>query len=193
MPGDSADQRTIARILVAALCLAAAVVVVLVLGASESDPTAGRVLGVAVAVALFSLTAAAGMRLAGRAELVTHLFGYVAVIASLIAFGETVAALWADDVFDDQWRTAAEAGLVALAAANICLLLASEHIDDAGVIRAARGAAAISVVVLTAMALIEISSPGRDVGIRPMAVFAVIYLAGGLLIPLLRRAELSED
>jgi hypothetical protein len=192
MLGESPDRTTLARILVAALCLAAAVVIVMVLGASEYDRTAGRVLGVAVAVALFSLTAAAGMRLAGRAELVTHLFGYVAVLASLIAFGEVVAALWADDVFDDQWRTAAEAGLVALAAANICLLLASERLEDGGVIRAARGGAVISIVVLAAMALIEISAPGRDVGIRPMAVFAVIYLTGALLIPLLRQAELSE-
>jgi hypothetical protein len=192
MPGESPDYRTIARILVAALCLAAAVAIVLVLGASDSDPTAGRVLGIALAVALFSLTAAPGMRLVGRPELVTHLFGYVAVIVSLIAFGEAVAALWADDVFDDQWRTAAEAGLVALAAANISLLLASERLEDGGEIRLARGGAVISIVVLTAMALIEISDPGKDVGIGPMAVFAVLYLAGALLIPLLRRAELSE-
>jgi hypothetical protein len=180
--------------MVAALCLAALVAIVIVLSGPAYDMTASRVVGVAVAIALYSLTATAGMKLVGRGpELVTHLFGYAAVILSLLAFGEAIAALWAESwLIDDQWRTAAETGLVALAAANISLLLASQRREDGVETHAARGVALLSIVGLSALALIEISESGRDLGLKPMAVFAVLYALGAVLIPLLRRAELSE-
>jgi hypothetical protein len=194
MPGESREYRPIARALVAAVCLAALVVIVLVLSGSETDLTAERVLVFSVALALFSLTGAAGMKLAARGPvLVTFAFGYVTVILSLLAFGEAIATFWSEDwLFGDQWRTAVETGLVALAAANISLLLASERPEDGGELHAARGGAVIAIVVLTVLALIEISSPGRDVGVKPMAVFAVLYVLGAVLIPLLRQAQITE-
>ena len=50
----------------------------------------------------------------------------------------------------------------------------------------------LSIVVLTILAIVEISKPGQDVGIKPMAVFAILYVLCAALIPLLRRADLEQ-
>jgi hypothetical protein len=42
------------------------------------------------------------------------------------------------------------------------------------------------------LVLVEISNPGHDVGIKPMAVCAVAYVLGALLVPVLREAEIGE-
>ena len=194
MRGESSEFRPIARALVVAVCLAALVAIVLVLTGSARNLTAERVLLLAIVLALFSLTGPAGMKLAGRGpELVTYVFGYLTVILSVLAFGEAIATFWSENwLFGDQWRTAVETGLVALAAANISLLLASQRPEDGVEIHAARAGAVLAIVVLSALALTEISSPGRDVGVKPMAVFAVVYVLGAVLIPLLRQAEITE-
>jgi hypothetical protein len=48
-----------------------------------------------------------------------------------------------------------------------------------------------AIVVLTILAILETSKPGQDVGIEPMAVFAILYVLCAVLVPLLRRADLE--
>ncbi len=45
--------------------------------------------------------------------------------------------------------------------------------------------------MLTILAIVETSKPGQDVGIKPMAVFAILYVVCAALIPFLRRADLE--
>ena len=42
------------------------------------------------------------------------------------------------------------------------------------------------------MAIVETSKPGPERGIKPMAVFAILYVLCAALIPLLRRADLEQ-
>jgi hypothetical protein len=165
---------------------------VVVLGGSDND--GAKALYVAFSLAVFSLTAAAGLRLAMRGpEVVTYFFGYLTIAASAIAFGETVSAFWsADWLFGGSGKTAAEVTLGTLCAANVSLLLSTERLEDGVEVDGARVAAVISIVVLTVLALVEISKPGHDIGIKPMALFAILYVLCALLIPLLRRADFEQ-
>lgn len=193
--GEGGSQhRGVARALAGLLCAGGLIAIVLVMSSSESGRTPARLLLIALAAAFYSLTAAAGLRLAGRGpELRAHLFGYLTVIVTLVAFGEAVAGFWSREwLFEDSWRTAVQTGLVALAAANVSLLLASQRPKDGGEVHAARLGSVLAVTVLCVLVLIEISEPGHDVSIKPMAVCAVVYVLGALLIPLLREAKITE-
>ena len=72
MSDADAQNRSLARIAVALLCAGAFVALLFVLSGSDRD--GGKALYVAIGLALFSLTGAAGMRLASRGpEVVTYL------------------------------------------------------------------------------------------------------------------------
>ena len=143
---------------------------------------------------LSSLTGAAGLRLASRGpEVVAYVFGYLTIAISAIAFGEVVSTFWsADWLFGGEGKTAAQVTLATLAAANVSLLLSTEQVEDGVEVHAARVGGVISIVVLTVLALIETSEPGHDVGVKPMALFAILYVLCALLIGLLRRADLQQ-
>ncbi len=64
MNTESARVESLARTAVALLCSAAVVAMIAVLGGSSSD--GAKALYVAISLALFSLTGAAGLRLAAR-------------------------------------------------------------------------------------------------------------------------------
>ena len=49
-----------------------------------------------------------------------------------------------------------------------------------------------AIAVVATLAIVEVSQPGRDVGVKPIAAGAIVYLFGTLLLPLLERAELGE-
>ena len=58
--GDA--TRSAIRIVIALLCVAALLLILIILNGSKLDQTAGRALGTAVAFSFFSITGAAGMR-----------------------------------------------------------------------------------------------------------------------------------
>jgi hypothetical protein len=189
----SGEYRGVARALVAVLCAGGLVAIVLVLGSSDSGLTPSRLLLIALALAFYSLTGAAGVRLAGRSDVPVHLFGHLTVIASIVAFGEAVATFWNPEwLFEDHWRTAVQTGLVALVAANVSILLATQRPGDRGEVHAARLGSVLALVALCVLVLVEISRRGHDIGIKPMAVCAVVYVLGALLVPVLREAEIGE-
>lgn len=185
-------SESVARIAVAVLCAAAVVAMIAVLGGSNSD--GAKALYVAILLALFSLTGSAGLRLAARGpEVVTYVFGYLTIAISAIAFGKAVSTVWsADWFFGGNAKTAAQLTLATIAAANVSLLLSTERFEDGVDVHAARAGAVLSIVVLTVLAIVETSKPGQDVGIKPMAVFAILYVLCAALIPLLRRADLEQ-
>lgn len=181
-----------ARIGVALLCTGALVAAIAVLGGSDDD--GAKALFVATALALFSLTGAAGLRLAMRGpEVVTYIFGYLTIALSVVAFGEAVSAFWsADWLFGNSGKTAAQIALATIGAANISLLLSTERAEDGIEVHGARAGAVFSILVLTVLFLIESSDPGSDIGVKPMALFAIAYVLCAALIQLLRRAEFQS-
>jgi hypothetical protein len=183
---------SVARVLVALLCAAAFVALILVLGGSDDD--GAKALFVATALAVFSLTGATGLRLAMRGpEVVTYVFGYLTIALSAIAFAEAVSAFWsADWLFGDSGKTAAQLVLATIGAANISLLLATERAEDGIEVHGARVGAVFSILVLTVLVLIESSDPGSDIGVKPMALFAILYVLCAALITLLRRADFAQ-
>lgn len=182
----------VARVLVALSCAAALVAMILVLAGSDSD--GAKALYVAFSLAVFSLTGAAGWKLAMRGpEVVTYVFGYLTVALSAIAFGEAVSTFWSPDwLFGNDGKTAAQVALATIGAANVSLLLSTERVEDGVVVHAARAGGVLSILVLTVLALIESSDPGRDIGIKPMAVLAIVYVLCAALIQLLRHAEFQD-
>lgn len=174
------------------VCAGALVALFLVLGGSDED--SGKAVFVAIGLALFSLTGAAGMKLVRRGpEAITYLFGYVTVLLSAIAFGEFVATLWSPDwIFSGEGKTLAEIALATLAAANASLLLSTERPEDGPEVHGARIGGVISIAVLAILALVEISESGHDVGYKPMALFAILYVLCAVLVPLLRWADFQQ-
>jgi hypothetical protein len=189
--GD-AQVRSTARVAVALLCAGALVATIAVLGGSDRDGS--KALFVATALAGFSLTGAAGLRLATRGpEVVTYVFGYLTIALSAIAFGEAVAAFWsADWLYGNGGKTAAQVAMATIGAANISLLLSTERVEDGIEVHGARVGAVLSILLLTVLALIESSDPGSDIGIKPMALCAILYVLCAALITLLRRADFAQ-
>jgi hypothetical protein len=185
------DTASLARIAVALVCVAGFVALILILNGDEDD--AGRAFYVALSFAFFSLTGAAGMKLARRgSEVVTYLFGYLTVAASVVAFGEVLSMLWEEEWLGNNWKSAAQLTLATFAAANVSLLFASEQPEDGREVHAARIGAVLALVALSILLLVEISSSGPDVSPKLLGTLALFYVLGAVLIPLLRRAELSR-
>ena len=185
-------SESVARIAVTLLCAAAVVAMIAVLGGSD---TMGRRCSTWLSRSPCSASPAprvCGLRRAGL-EVVTYVSGYLTIAISAIAFGKVVSTVWsADWFFGGNAKTAAQLTLATIAAANVSLLLSTERVEDGMDVRAARAGGVLSIVVLTILAIVETSKPGQDVGIKPMAVFAILYVLCAALIPLLRRADLEQ-
>jgi len=186
MASGNDPVRSTVPILIALLCAAALVTIALLLGGSDVNETGGKAIGLAATCALFMLTGVTGISLAQRRPGLS-IVGYLTVLVSLGAFLAVNAAIWANDIFSDSWRTAAEATVLAIAAANVSLLLGSAREGDSEALRVVRAGAMASLAALCVMAIVEISSRGEDIEIQAIAIAAVLYLLGMALLPLLRR------
>ncbi len=178
------------RLLIAALCAAALVVILAIVGDSELDEASWKAIGTAIALAFFSLTAIAGTNLAARRPELS-LFGYLTAILSIVAFVTMTSTIWGN-VLDSDWKGAGIATVLALASGHVSLLLGSARSEDSDTVRLVRGGVILAAAVLCLMAVVEISSRGEDVGIRTIAVVAVLYVLGTILLPLLRRASVAK-
>lgn len=166
-------SESVARVLVALPCAAALVAMIVVLGGSDDD--GGRALYVAIALAFFSLTGAAGLRLAGRGPEVRHpRLRHLTFAISAISVGEVVSTFWsADRLFGREVKTAAQITLATLQppTSRCCSRPNDSRAGSRSMPPASAGSSRSP--VLTALALVETSKPGHDVGVKPMALFAV--------------------
>ena len=97
-----------------------------------------------------------------------------------------LVAIWSHDL-EGQWRLALSLAIVALGSGQTSQLLASARADDSDTVTLVRGGVIVAIGLLCTMTIVEISSPGPDVGARPIGAVAVLYLLGCILLPLLRR------
>ena len=184
--GDD-STRFIVRLLISVLIAAAMVLITVIATGSPLDETGGKAIATAVTVALCSLAGAMGTNLVRRQPGLA-LFGYLTAAVALVAFVSVTLAIWADGAQDGNWRVAAAASILAIGSGHASLLLASARAEDSDAVRLTRAGVLLAIALLCPMAIVEISSPGPDVGVRPIAVLAVLYLLGTVLLPLLRRS-----
>ena len=186
---EGADPlRAAVKFLIVVLCGAALLLIVLILSGSDVDETGIKAIASAVAVAFLSLTAAAGLNLAGRKPQLTW-FGYTTVLFSLAALLGILSALWSGDSGDAEEKVVAIAAVLALGSGHASLLLAGAKEEDPDAIRTLRLGVLLALALLCLLATIEIAFDGEDVGVQPIAVVAVLYALGTILLPLVRRGS----
>jgi peptidoglycan/LPS O-acetylase OafA/YrhL len=187
--GDPA--RSIVRALIAALCGAAFLLIVVILSGERLDDTSGKAIATAMAFAIFSLTGMAGISLHIRPQPAASIFGAAVAIVSVAAFLSGTFALWTEPD-GDGWELPGILFVLALGGGHAALLTKGIRDDDADGVRAIRGGVLLTIAVICLLAISEISSNGGDVDPRTFGVLAVLYLLGTVLLPLVRRNSPSD-
>jgi hypothetical protein len=177
-----------ARYLIAVLCAAALLLIILILAGSDVDETSARAIGTAVALAVFSLTGMAGKSLASRRPDLS-LLGYLTAAVSLAAFPAAANAIWDADLFGAGGTAAGDTLVLALAGGHASLLLGSQREEDGEAVRLVRAGVLAAIALLSLIAIVEISSDGEHVGAQAIAVLVVLYVLGTIVLPVLRRTS----
>jgi hypothetical protein len=183
---------TVVRFLIGILCAGALLLIVLIASGSEIDETSGRTIATAVALAFFSLTGVAGTNLAQRRPGLAA-FGYFTAVISFVAFVAMTWSVWLNHLDDGSWRPAVYALILAFASGHASVLLAAAHDGDAENVRLVRGGTLLALATLVVLGFVEIASPGPDVGEQSIAVVAILYVLGTIVLGLLRRASAPDE
>lgn len=181
----SDTTRTLVNVMVAVLCGGALLAIAAIVSGSKFGDDSARAIGSAVAIAFFSLTGVAGSNLAQRRPELSA-FGFLTAAVSALAAVVMLISIWTDGLSGDSWRPAVYTGLLAFAGGHASVLLSSLH--DTANVRAIRNATLGALALLLTLTLIEMSSPGTDIGAQPIGVLAVLYVLGTIVVALLRRA-----
>ncbi len=180
--------RGLIRISIGVLCGGALLLIVLILSGTEIDKTSGKAIGTAVALAFFSLTGVAGSDL-GRRRPELAPFGLLTTGISALAFLALAATIWSAGSLGDSWRPSVYSGIVAFACGHASVLLAAAAESDSDTIRLVRTGTLLALLLFVAATIAEISSPGTHSGsIKAIAVVAVLYVLGTIVLGLLRRS-----
>jgi catechol 2,3-dioxygenase-like lactoylglutathione lyase family enzyme len=184
---DADQVRSATRFAIGLLCVAAFVLILIIVSGSDLDETSGKAIETAVALAFLSLTAVAGSHLALRQPRLA-LFGHLTALISALAFLLTASAIWAGSD-DSLWETAAYALILAFACGHSSVLMAGADESDSSEVEAVRGGTIVALWLLAVLAAGAIASSGSD-DIPPQAigVVAVLYALGTIVLPLIRRA-----
>jgi phosphoglycerol transferase MdoB-like AlkP superfamily enzyme len=168
-------QEKLVRGIIVVLGAAAVVLAVEILDGSAFDQTAAKTIQTALALAIITPLAAAGLNLAKqRSELVV--LGRLAAVVSLIAFVVVAIRVWTNDFFlFGDWRPALYAFLVAIAVAQVTVLLTIARRHDPNWVRFLRAATIVALGILVALAIKEIASPSYDQDFKESAIAAVAY------------------
>ena len=114
------------------------------------------------------------------------------MIVSLVAFIAVVLAYWDGGVLSGDWKTAGELAIAAIGAGQVSMLLGFAPAVESRLLSLVRYCVIAAIAVVATLAIVEVSQLGRDVGVKPIAAGAIVYLFGTLLLPLLQRAELDK-
>jgi hypothetical protein len=184
-PGPS---RRLLAVPIAILCGCALVAIILILGGSGIDETSAKALGTAAALAVASLMMSACLLLVRRRPALA-LLGFLGILAAAIAFLFCVGAIW--ELGDDSTNLARPFGVsavLAIACAHASLLLANARQGEADAVRLVRAGALGAMTLLGILLCAEIVTRGQEVSWKAIGVFAVLYVLGTLLLPLIRIA-----
>jgi hypothetical protein len=174
----------------AALCMAAAIAIVVVLS-GESSYTAERLAWTAVALLLLGLAAAAGV--CALDEPGWERIGWLCQMVALVGFAVTAITIWTTPEDAD-----AETGLVKAAAILFVLsfalahlsLLARHRIGGRRLVRWLVAATRAAVLVLAAaLAVAILDEISDDTYYRWVGAVAILWALGTALVPIARRLE----
>jgi peptidoglycan/LPS O-acetylase OafA/YrhL len=182
---EGVQTRWAARIAAGALCLGAAALIVGILSDASVDGIGEKVFWTIAVFPIFLLCSAAGLRLAERRPR-WLILGLVTVVLAAVAYLAFMQGYWSDDL-NGRHTTRVVLVILALATAQASLVLASARDDDGPPVNIAVFGSLLSLAVLTALVIAEVSEPSPDVSRKAMGVFAVLYVLGLALVPLLRR------
>jgi hypothetical protein len=190
MSSGGSSAAGLARIAVAALCVGAAVLIVLILG-SPSDDLSGKSIGAAVLFAPFSLCALAGLLLVERQPQLA-VFGMATIGLAVATYFVVLDAFWSGGGFTGRNVSVETLAIGTIAAGQASMLLSFKHDEDSPMVNGALFGSIAALALVAALAVVEISDSGSDLGPKPFGVLSVLYLLGVLLAPLLRRTESLE-
>ncbi len=181
-----------ARIAVWGLSLGAAILIILILGhSSTNEDVNSKVFAAVILFVLFSLSSLAGLRLIERQPHLT-VFGGMTIGLSVAAYLVSLDAFFSDGPFSTGHVSVLALAILALTAGQASMLLSFRRDDDSPVVDAAVLGSIAALALLVILVIVEISSPGTDIGRKTFAVLSVLYLLGVLLPPCLRWAETEE-
>jgi hypothetical protein len=183
--GDT-QAASLARVLATVLGIGAAVLVVLILG-SSTDDLSGKAIEAAVLFVLFGLCSMAGFLLIERQPQLI-LVGLLAIALSVATYFVVLDTLWSHDPFD-RHVSVETLVIITLVVGQVSMLLSFRRDDDGPLINTVLLGSLAMLALLCLLVIVEIASPGTDVGPKTFAILSVLYLLGALLPPLLRRAE----
>jgi hypothetical protein len=179
--------------LIASLCAAATVAIAAILSESEIDETTARILGTVAALTIYSLTGLASNSLRPRRPELRRL-GDLGLLSSLAGFAVAMAAIWIDEDSDSAWRAEGVALTITFALAHSALLLRSPDARLGDVSRRLRVATVAVTSVLAGLLVVQIlASDGAALDWRLIAVVAVLFLLGNVLLPLFRLLEPKHE
>jgi hypothetical protein len=183
---------TLARIAVWGLSLGAAILIVLILGHSGSNEDVNsKVFAAVILFVLFSLSALAGLRLIERQPHLTA-FGGMTIGLSVAAYLVALDTFFSSGPFPVGHVSVLALAIVALTAGQASMLLSFRRDDDSPVVDAVVLGSIVALALLVILVIIEISSPGTDIGRKAFAVVSVLYLLGVLLPPCLRWEQAEQ-
>lgn len=177
------DLQGAIKISIGVLCIAAFVLILVILSGNRLDDTSGKAIGTAVALAFLSLTAIAGSHLRLRQPQLA-LLGVATVGISMLAFLVVTMAIWSEG----NWKFAGICLVLAFAGGHSSVLLAGIDDRDDDTVRLVRGGTIVALWLFALLVVGELLESGDNVSPQGIGVLAVLYALGTLLLPLLRRA-----
>jgi hypothetical protein len=179
--------------------VAALLFIVIALTGSDIDNAASQVGGIALEMLLFTVFGFAGIALAYW-EPRFSLLGTGTAALALLGFGATAVLTWDSGSFlfglgvgGDAATVAGITDLLAIATAAICVLVATVQDGEDGGTRLVRFAAIGSLVLLVALAILQILDDNVDIGPRVYAILATVYVAATAVLLILRLLPLDQD
>jgi peptidoglycan/LPS O-acetylase OafA/YrhL len=184
--------RGLSGIAAVALCVAAALGIVEVLGGSNVELTAARLIYTVIPLALFGLVALAGIVLAVRRPALAW-FGYLTAVIAALALVAVTVSVWEGDfgLFGSGGELPAIGAALALASGQISMLLAWRRRPGAG--RWIAYAAGLAIGLLALLAVVLIVADSAEISPRVFGVLAILYLLAMALLPLAALAERTDS
>jgi hypothetical protein len=177
----------IVRTMIAVLCAAALLLILLIVSGSKLDAASGKAIVTAVGFAFYSLTSMAGMGLAAKRRSMSF-FGHAVAVTSAAAFLSGAVALWGGES-GGIWKLPWILLVLSFGGAHASLLLKGTRDDDPDAVRNIRLGVLVTIAALCLMTILEIASKEAPIDPRAFGVLAVLYLLGTVLLPLVRRSS----
>jgi hypothetical protein len=186
---EDESVKALLRVAIALLCVGAVAFVFAIVSSEPTDVINGRVIETTILLVVAVLIAAAGANLVARQPRMAFV-GFLTIAAAVVSFALIAKLIWNDSLLSaaggTQWTQYSL--IAAIALGNMSALLSGYDDSDADSVKIVRLATVLALWALVITVIAEIRAGGPDVDPRQLAVTAVVYGLGVIVLPLLRRA-----